>query len=88
MDFEWDDVKAHSNEKHSISFLEASEVFGDKHSLCVHDPEHSINEERFLLFGLSLKGNCLVVSFAERVGKIRIISARQMTRQERKAYEQ
>ena len=89
MDFEWDDAKAHGNEKkHGISFLEAAEVFGDEYSSCVHDPEYSSNEERFLLFGVSSKGNYLVVSFTERLNKIRIISARRMVRQERKAYEQ
>ena len=89
MDFEWDDAKARSNEKkHGISFLEATEVFGDKYSSCVHDPEHSNHEERYLLFGVSSKDSYLVVSFTERLNKIRIISARRMVRQERKAYEQ
>jgi len=89
MDFEWDDAKARDNEKkHDISSLEAAEVFGDEYSSCVHDPEHSSKEERFLLFGVSSKGNYIVVSFTERSSKIRIISARRMIRQERKAYEQ
>jgi len=89
MDFEWDGAKARDNEKrHHISFLEAAEVFGDEYSSYVHDPEHSFHEERFLLFGVSSKGNYLVVSFTERSSKIRIISARRMIRQERKAYEQ
>lgn len=89
MDFEWDEAKARTNQrKHSVSFLEAAEVFSDEHSSCVHDPDHSYDEERQLLFGTSLKGNHLVVSFTERSGTVRIISARQMTRQERNAYEQ
>jgi uncharacterized protein len=88
MDFEWDEIKEHTNQrKHGISFLEASEVFADEHSSCVLDPDHSYNEERYLLFGVSLKGNYLVVSFTERIETIRIISARPMTRQERNAYE-
>jgi uncharacterized DUF497 family protein len=88
MDFEWDETKAHTNQrKHGVSFSEASEVFSDEHSSCVHDPDHSDNEDRYLLFGVSLKGNYLVVSFTERLETIRIISARQMTRQERNAYE-
>ncbi|KAB2932535.1 MAG: BrnT family toxin [Candidatus Contendobacter sp.] len=89
MDFEWDETKARTNErKHGIAFLEATEVFGDDHSSCVHDPDHSYGEDRYLLFGVSSKGNFLVVSYTERSGVIRLISARRMTRQERKAYEQ
>ncbi|MDP3589605.1 MAG: BrnT family toxin [Methylobacter sp.] len=89
MDFEWDETKAHLNyQKHGVSFLEATEVFSDEHSSCVHDPDHSYNEERYLLFGASSKDNYLVVSFTERLETIRIISARQMTRQELNAYEQ
>jgi uncharacterized protein len=88
MDFEWDERKALANQKkHGVSFLEASEVFADELSSCVHDPDHSEEEERFLLFGVSMKGNFLVVSFTERAETIRIISARTMTRQERNAYE-
>jgi uncharacterized DUF497 family protein len=82
-------VKAQSNQlKHGVSFLEATEVFADPYSACVHDPDHSQNEDRYLLFGLSLKGSYLVISFTERANSIRIISARPMTRRERKAYEQ
>lgn len=89
MDFEWDDAKARINQrKHGVSLLEATEVFSDQHSLCIHDPDHSYDEDRYLLFGVSLKGNHLVVSFTERLETIRIISARPMTRQERNAYEQ
>lgn len=89
MDFEWDEVKARANQrKHKISFFEATEVFSDEYSSCVPDPDHSYSEVRYLLFGVSFKGNYLVVSFTERLETIRIISVRQMTREERKAYEQ
>jgi len=89
MDFEWDERKEVANQKkHGVSFLEASEVFADELSSCVRDPDHSDEEERYLLFGVSLKGSFLVVSFTERAETIRIISARTMTRQERNAYEQ
>lgn len=89
MDFEWDEIKAKINEKkYGISFLEATEVFGDINSSCISDPDHSYGEDRYLLFGLSSKGNFLVVSFTERSDTVRLISARHMTRQERKAYEQ
>jgi uncharacterized DUF497 family protein len=89
MDFEWDERKEVANQKkHGVSFLEASELFADELSSCVRDPDHSDEEERYLLFGVSLKGSFLVVSFTERAETIRIISARTMTRQERNAYEQ
>lgn len=88
MKFEWDESKARKNaQKHSVSFHEAIEVFGDDFSSCVQDPDHSNNEERCLLFGISEKQSYLVVSFTERSNAIRIISARRMTSQERKAYE-
>jgi uncharacterized protein len=88
MDFEWDASKARSNiKKHGVSFSEAAEIFGDDCSSCVRDPDHSYDEERYLLFGVSSRGNFLVVSFTERADTIRIISARPMTSQERKAYE-
>ncbi len=89
MDFEWDETKARANEKkHHVSLLEAAEVFGDEYSSCVRDPDHSHDEERYLLFGVSSRGHHLVVSYTERSDRIRIISARLVTRQERRAYEQ
>jgi uncharacterized protein len=87
--FEWDPEKARENEqKHGVIFLEASEVFDDDHSSSVRDPDHSVDEERYLLFGISKQGKHLVVSYTERGERIRLISARQMTSRERKAYEQ
>lgn len=89
MDFEWDESKDRFNQKkHGVSFLEASEVFADPYSSCVRDPDHSHSEERHLIFGASIKGKYLVVSFTERMETIRIISARPMTRQECNTYEQ
>ena len=89
MNFEWDESKARTNQrKHSVSFSEAIEVFADEYSSFVRDPDHSYEEDRYLLFGLSSKGKYIVVSFTERLDTVRIISARRMTRQERKAYEQ
>ena len=87
--FEWDPEKARANEqKHQISFVEASEVFDDDHSSAVRDPDHSLDEERYLIFGASKQGSCLVVAYTERGDRIRLISARQMTSRERRAYEQ
>ncbi len=88
MDFEWDERKeANNRRKHDIGFIEASEAFGDEHSSCVPDPDHSEGEARYLLFGMTTNGRHLVVSFTERAEAIRLISARDMTRKERKACE-
>lgn len=89
IDFEWDPEKAERNLKdHGVSFVEAAEVFGDILSSAIDDPDHSHDEARLLIFGQSLAPRYLVVSFTERGGRIRIISAREMTRSERNAYEQ
>ena len=89
MDFEWDKDKARTNHrKHRVSFFEACEVFGDELSSTVPDPDHSIEEDRYLIFGQTVVGRHLVVAYTERYGRIRIISAREMTPRERKAYEQ
>jgi uncharacterized DUF497 family protein len=89
MEFEWDPEKARQNErKHGVSFFEASEVFDDALSSTVVDPDHPLEENRFLIFGRSVSGSYLVVSYAERGERIRLISARLMTPRERKAYEQ
>ena len=89
MNFEWDPAKARLNEsKHGVSFFEACEIFDDDHSSAVRDPDHSVDEERYLIFGLSKAGSYLVVSYTERGDRIRLISARQMTPREREAYEQ
>lgn len=71
-----------------FSFTEATEVFGDDHSSSAPDPDHSVGEERHLLFGMSKQGKALVVSYTEQAERIRLISARQMTSRERRAYEQ
>ena len=87
--FEWDPEKARENEqKHGVTFLEGSEVFDDDHSSSVQDPDHSVDEERHLIFAMSKQGKYLVVSYTERGDRIRLISARQMTPRERRAYEQ
>ena len=89
MEFEWDPAKARANEsKHGVSFLEACEVFDDDHSSAVRDPDHSLEENQYLIFGMSKGGKYLVVSYTERGNRIRLISVRQMTPRERRAYEQ
>jgi uncharacterized DUF497 family protein len=89
MDFEWDSEKAAANQRrHGVTFDEATEVFADDYSSTVADPDHSANEERSLIFGVTKRGRPLVVSFTDRGERIRIINARPMTPSERRAYEQ
>ena len=63
-------------------------MFGDPLAITYDDPDHSKDEDRMLTFGLSLAGNFLVVAHTERSGTIRIISARKMSRNERRLYEE
>lgn len=89
MEFEWDPPKATANlAKHAVAFDEATTVFGDPLSLTIGDPEHSDQEDRFVILGHSSGARLVVVIHAEREGAIRIISARIATRRERLAYEQ
>ena len=89
MFFAWDDDKARSNlEKHDVSFEEAQTVFDDRFAGIRTDPDHSVGEVREIIVGYSEKERLLLVSFTQRVGIIRIISARLLTRRERKAYEE
>jgi uncharacterized DUF497 family protein len=89
MDFEWHPEKAAANEqKHGVTVEEATEVFADDYSSTVADPDHSAEEERWLIFGVTTSGRLLVVSFTDRDDRIRIINARPMTPNERRAYEQ
>lgn len=88
MEFEWDPAKAAANlEKHGVEFSEAMTVFGDPRELTIPDPDHSEAEARFLSIGLSTTGRLLVVAYAERQGRTRIISAREAIPKERKQYE-
>lgn len=89
MEFEWNPDKAALNlEKHGVSFQEAATVFNDPLSMTFPDPDHSIGESRYVIIGLSRFGQLLVVAHTDREAKIRIISARKATRQERRFYEQ
>lgn len=89
MKFEWDANKAVSNlAKHGVSFDEAKTVFNDPLYVDFYDPDHSDDEERYLIVGESKLGRLLVVSYAERKDSMRVISAREVTRSEREAYEE
>ncbi|HKS27761.1 MAG TPA: BrnT family toxin [Pyrinomonadaceae bacterium] len=88
MRFEWDDEKAQANlEKHGVTFGEATEVFYDPNALGAYDEEHSIDEDRFFIIGLSSR-RLLVVVYAEREGDtVRIISARKAVKKDQEDYE-
>ena len=86
--FEWDSAKATTNvRKHGVTFDEASTVFGDPLALLMPDPDHSEGEERYVLLGMSTQQRLLVVAFAERPPRTRLISARRAVRRERRRYE-
>jgi uncharacterized protein len=87
--FEWDENKqALNRRKHGPSFLEAQTVFADENGLLLHDPDHSLSEDRFILLGLSSSLRLLVVShtYREDDATIRIISARKATHSEQEQY--
>lgn len=87
--FEWDDKKNSTNKReHGISFEEAQTVFVDEKALFIHDPDHSDEEDRFILMGLSAKLRVLVVChcYRKRDEVIRIISARKATSLEQEQY--
>jgi uncharacterized DUF497 family protein len=89
MEFEWDTKKAAGNVKrHGVSFKEAATVFGDPSAFTFNDPDHSLNEQRFITIGFSEKGRLLIVAHADRAASVRIISARETTRTERNLYEE
>ena len=87
--FEWDEKKSTANKKkHGVSFEEAQTVFVDENALLIHDPDHSDEEERFVMIGLSDRLRVLIVCHCYRRSKeiIRIISARKAMRPEQKPY--
>ena len=88
--FDWDENKNDINKKkHDVSFEEATSVFYDSEALIIPDPDHSIDEERFLILGYSFQLKLLVVChcYRENDEVIRIISARKATNNERIWYE-
>ena len=87
--FEWDRGKAKQNQKkHGISFTEATEVFSDENARLIDDPDHSAEEDRFIILGMSFKLRLLIVCHAYRGEDevIRIISARRANRSEEGQY--
>ena len=89
MFFEWDPHKAGANlEAHGVSFEEAATVFDDRLADTYEDPDHSDSEQRFLTFGTSRQQRALVVAHCDRGDRVRIISARLMTRREKRQHEE
>ncbi len=89
LEFEWDEFKNKQNQlKHGISFEEVKTIFNDPYSITINDPNHSIDEARFIDIGLSINYRILVVVYTERQNKIRIIICRKATLLERRIYEQ
>jgi uncharacterized protein len=89
MELEWDEEKNAANmQKHGVSFEEAAAVFGDPLSDTFDDPDHSAEDHRFVTTGASERGRLLIIAHTDRDGRIRIISARELTRQERRSYEE
>jgi uncharacterized DUF497 family protein len=87
MAFEWSKEKERGNvAKHGISFRSAASVFLDWYGILVDDVEHSGNEERYLLLGMSMYDGLLIISHCYRNDIVRIISARKAESQEREVY--
>jgi uncharacterized DUF497 family protein len=89
IEFAWDRRKARSNlVKHGVSFEEAQTVFLDENARLIDDPDHSAEEERFVLVGYSFQARCLIVShcYREPDSVIRLISARRATAHEEEVY--
>ncbi|MCL2426722.1 MAG: BrnT family toxin [Oscillospiraceae bacterium] len=87
--FAWDEDKQDSNvKKHKITFMEAATVFEDENALIINDPEHSQDEDRFIIIGFSENARLLIVChcYRDNDSVIRIISARKANRRERKGY--
>jgi uncharacterized DUF497 family protein len=88
MEFEWDDRKAGYNlQKHGVSFTEAATVFYDPFSITFDDPDHSDEEDRFIIIGTSAQQRLLMVAHTDRGDRLRIISARTLKPRERRLYE-
>jgi uncharacterized protein len=87
--FTWDPTKADQNlKKHGVDFREAATVFDDPLSTTFPDADHSIDERRYLIIGMSALARILVVSHTETGDSVRIINARTATGHEQKFYEE
>jgi hypothetical protein len=85
--FEWDDGNRNKNwKKHHVAWWECEQVFFNQPLYVLPDPEHSTGEQRFYVLGVTNAGRLLFLAFTQRKRKIRVISARDMSKKERKAY--
>ena len=88
IEFEWDLSKAEEDlRKHRVGFQDAATIFRDPLGITIFEPYHSKEEDRYITIGKSLEGRLLIVAHTDRGDRIRIISARELTSAERKAYE-
>jgi uncharacterized DUF497 family protein len=88
IEFEWDTEKAKANlRKHRLGFAEAATVFQDPLAITIFDPDHSEEEDRYLTIGMSERNRAVIVAHTDRGERIRIVSARELTRDERRDYE-
>jgi uncharacterized protein len=88
-EFEWDPAKEQANRrKHGVSFDEATSAFADPYAINMPDPSHSAAEARFLVLGRAVSARLLIVAYAERGLRTRLISARRATPSERRQYEE
>lgn len=89
MIFDWNSEKARTNLRdHKVSFQEAATVFGNPLSETFDDPDHSVDEQRFIIIGYSDNGRLPFVSHTDDGETVRIVSARELTVAERKQYEE
>jgi len=89
LEFEWDEGNKEKNwKKHKVDFRECEEIFSNKELKIFYDIKHSQKENRFVALGITDKKRRLIITFTIRNKKIRVISARDMSRKERKLYEQ
>ncbi|MBI1976291.1 MAG: BrnT family toxin [Candidatus Omnitrophica bacterium] len=91
LEFIWDNRKDRQNQrKHGVSFEEAKTAFYDENARVIYDPDHSMEEDRFILLGLSAGLRILVVChcYREKESRIRIISARKATGKEQNQYKE
>lgn len=89
--FTWDENKNEINKKkHGLSFEEAKEVFGDENAILFDDPDHSLDEDRFLIIGSVKSSKICIVShcYRDNDNVIRLISARAATKNEKRVYEE
>ena len=88
VEFEWDRGNAGKNKKHDVDDSECEEIFFDEHKVMLRDVLHSGREERFVLIGKTKSDRLLFVVFTRRGKKIRVISARDINKKERRLYEE